>query len=418
MKIGIVGGGISGISAAYHLHGTHDVTLLESSPKIGGHTNTITVPDNSGEKFNIDTGFIVFNDRNYPYFSNFLADLKVPMMKTDMSFSYTNPSNSVGYAGTGPGLFPNMKSLISPIHIKRLWNIYKYSKLLNNQSNALRNSGRSITAILKDHGCPDDVTNSYFSPIASAIWSCSEKDAKKIPAGAFINFFQNHGLLSFKGRPNWFTITNGGQNYLKRFKTFFNGTIHENSEVASVKEDSQGVDVYFQDKSIMRFDTVIMATHADISAKIYSESSDKNLAILRQYLYSHNAVVLHKDVTYMPKNKKIWASWNVRSQGQNPEESSFEVTYNMNRLQRLKSQTNFLVTLNPIELPENEMILYSTYYRHPILSLDKTANERNFSALNSQGRVYFCGSYLGYGFHEDGFASGMKVANLIKSTSG
>jgi len=120
----------------------------------------------------------------------------------------------------------------------------------------------------------------------------------------------------------------------------------------------------------------------------------------------------------MPKNKKIWASWNVRSQSQNPEESSFEVTYNMNRLQRLKSQTNFLVTLNPIELPENEKILYSTYYRHPILSLDKTANERNFSALNSQGRVYFCGSYLGYGFHEDGFASGMKVANLIKSTSG
>ncbi|MDC0035075.1 FAD-dependent oxidoreductase [Chloroflexi bacterium] len=418
MEIGIVGGGISGLSAAHHLQKQHKITLFERADKLGGHANSITVLDDAGHPFNVDTGFIVFNDRNYKYFSKFIRELNVPTVETDMSFSYTDSSKSIGYAGTSRGLFPDVKSFLNPKHTWRLWNIYKYSKLLNSNSDKFNGSGISIYNALKEYQCPDDVINSYFTPMASAIWSCNQKDSQEIPATTYVNFFQNHGLLSLLERPTWFTIRDGSKEYLKKFEGTFNGIIQKGHEVVSITESSSKVEVRSLNGRTMSFDAVILATHADISAKIYNNSSDSKLNVLHQYRYSENFAVLHKDVAFMPPNEKMWASWNVKRGNQTEEMSPFEVTYNMNRLQRLKSKTSFFVTLNPIQPPDPSMILYSTKYAHPVLSFDPSDNEKNSTILNSSGRVFFCGSYLGYGFHEDGFLSGMKTAQKINELSG
>ena len=418
MKIGIVGGGISGISAAYHLQNQHKITLFERENKLGGHTNSIVVSDDEGRPFNIDTGFIVFNDRNYKNFSEFIKELGVSTVETDMSFSYTDTYKSIGYAGTSSGLFPNLKSFLNPKHTKRLWNIYKYSKLLDANAHEFSDPSISIYDALKGYQCPDDVIDSYFTPIASAIWSCNQKDSRKIPVKAYVNFFQNHGLLSISERPSWFTIRDGSNQYLKKFEETFNGIIQKGKEVISVTENSSKVEVTCRNERSISFDAVILATHADISARIHANSSESKLKVLNQYKYSDNFAVLHKDVSYMPSNKKMWASWNVKRKNQSEQMSSFEVTYNMNRLQRLTSKTNFLVTLNPVQPPPYSMTLYATKYTHPILSSNPSVNEKNFTILNSTGRIFFCGSYLGYGFHEDGFLSGMKAAHTINKLSG
>ncbi len=418
MDIGIVGSGISGISAAYHLQKQHKVTLFEKEPRLGGHTNSISVYDDEGNHFNIDTGFIVFNDRNYKHFSKFIKELQVHTVETDMSFSYTDSSKSIGYAGTSSGLFPEVKSFLNPKHTWRLWNIYKYSKLLDSNSDKFSDPDLSIYDALKEYQCPEDVIDSYFVPIASAIWSCNQKDSRRIPAKTYVNFFKNHGLFSITEKPTWFTIRNGSRQYVKKFEDIFNGNIEKGNEVVSVTENSSNVKVCSLNDRTFTFDAVILATHADISARIYNNSSDFKLKILNQYKYSDNFAVLHKDVTYMPSNKKIWASWNVKKGNTSAQMSTFEVTYNMNRLQRLTSKTNFLVTLNPIQPPDPGMTLYSTKYTHPVLFIDHSNNDKNFTRLNSTGRVFFCGAYLGYGFHEDGFLSGIKTAHKINELTG
>ena len=196
------------------------------------------------------------------------------------------------------------------------------------------------------------------------------------------------------------------------------GIIQKGNEVVSVTESSSKVEVRCLNERVVSFDAVILATHADISAKIHANSSDFKSNILNRYKYSDNFAVLHKDVTFMPENEQIWASWNVKKGNQSGKMSSYEITYNMNRLQRLTSKTNFLVTLNPTQPPDPSMTLYSTKYTHPILSFDSSNNEKRFDILNSTGRVLFCGSYLGYGFHEDGFVSGMKAAQTINQLPG
>ena len=282
MDIGIVGGGISGISAAYHLQDQHKITLFEKEDRLGGHTNSIPASDDEGRQFNIDTGFIVFNDRNYKHFSKFIRKLNIPTVKTDMSFSYTDSSKSIGYAGTSSGLFPNVKSFLNPKHTWRLWNIYKYSKLLATSSDKFSEPGISIYDALKEYKCPDDVIDSYFTPIASAIWSCNQEYSRKIPAKAYINFFQNHGLLSISERPTWFTIKNGSKQYLKKFEETFNGNIKKGNEVVSVTENPSKVEVRCINERAISFDAVILATHADISAKIHTNSPDSKMEVLNQ----------------------------------------------------------------------------------------------------------------------------------------
>ncbi len=412
MKIAVIGAGISGISAAFHLQNGHDVTLIERGNKIGGHANSVTVDDDTLCGTNIDTGFIVFNDRNYPLFNKFLHHFGVGLVKTDMSFSYANINTKVGYAGTLKGLTPTPSKTFSLAHWLRIKRLYKYSRILASFEEGDLPS-TNIVDCLDKIGCPKDVVENYFIPMASAIWSCKPSDSREIPSRAFVDFFLNHGLLGFKHRPKWNTVKGGSQSYLEAFRHSFQGQIKVNQEVNSVLERNSKVFVKTK-SNVEWFDFVVIATHADTCLEILPNISETERSILLKHRYGENEVVLHTDEKLMPANKRIWASWNVKGGKSENGKTVFQTSYFMNRLQRLKSDHSYIVTVNPSQDPDANSILYSTKYKHPLLTQDKASNGSDFKHLNQGGKIFFCGSYFGYGFHEDGFDSGFKVAQILK----
>ena len=412
MKIAVIGAGISGISAAYHLQSKHDVTLMEKANKIGGHANSVAVDDETLSGVNVDTGFIVFNDRNYPLFTKFLHQLGVNFVKTDMSFSYTNLSAKVGYAGTAKGLTPTLSKTFSLHHWLRIKGLYKYSRILSSFAKRDLPAG-NIVECLEEIGCPKDVIENYFIPMASAIWSCDQSASREIPSRAFIDFFLNHGLLGIKGRPNWNTVQGGSQSYIEAFQNSFQGRIKLHQDVKIVLERSSKVVVTTQ-SGVESFDCVVIATHADTSLQILPGIPPAKKSILLKHKYVENQVVLHNDEKFMPLNERMWASWNVNGEDGGDGTTIFQTSYFMNRLQRLKAENSYIVTVNPIREPETDSILFSAKYKHPLLKQDKRSNGLDFENLNQGGRIFFCGSYLGYGFHEDGFKSGLEVSKIVQ----
>ena len=410
MDIAIIGAGISGIGAAQALDSEHKITIFESKDSIGGHSNTIQV-----NELNIDTGFIVYNNRNYPGFSSFLKELCVKSSRTSMSFSYSDNDLNIEYAGSKKGLLPRLTSIFDSKHIGMMWSIYKYSVKLEKFKYRPFEKNLSIIELLKSIGCPLETIERYFLPIASAIWSCDTKNVRNIPAKTYIQFFSNHGLLNLTKRPQWYSIDNGSQSYLKAFQDKFTGNIETKTKIISCTEMPHKIVLKSEDYKTYDFDLAILATPANKSDLIY-QGNNRNLnRILSSYKYSSNNVVLHSDTDFMPSNKRIWASWNFVSQsGTKPKKDSY-VTYYMNQLQNLVTDIPYFVTLNPPNSPKSEKVIFQTQYSHPMLIHDEKSNEQNFAELNSQNQIYFCGSYLGYGFHEDGFSSGVKVAQLINS---
>jgi len=413
LKIAVIGAGISGISAAYHLQSKHDVTLMEKANKIGGHANSVSVDDETLCGVNVDTGFIVFNDRNYPLFTKFLHQLGVTFVKTDMSFSYINVSAKVGYAGTAKGLTPTLSKAFSLHHWLRIKGLYKYSRILSSFEKRDLPAG-NIMECLEEIGCPKDVIENYFIPMASAIWSCDQSASREIPSRAFIDFFLNHGLLGFKDRPNWNTVQGGSQSYLEAFQHSFQGQIKLHQDVNIVLERSSKVVVTTQ-TGVESFDCVVIATHADTSLQILPGIPTAKKSILLKHKYVENQVVLHNDEKFMPLNERMWASWNVNGEDGGDGTTIFQTSYFMNRLQRLKAENSYIVTVNPIREPETDSILFSAKYKHPLLRQDKRSNGLDFEHLNQGGRIFFCGSYLGYGFHEDGFKSGLEVSKIVQN---
>lgn len=414
MKIAIIGSGISGISAAYNLDKEHEIVIYESNPRIGGHTNTVSVEDELGNPWNIDTGFIVFNDRNYPGFSKFLIELGVKSFKTSMSFSFTDYSKNIAYAGTLLGLTPSLSNWTSG-GPKTLFNIYKYSRKLRRIQLSDSHESQSITDFLRHAGCPNEVINNYFKPIASAIWSCDQKAAEKIPVSTYATFFDNHGLLQLTNRPKWYSVVGGSITYLNAFKNCFRGTIKTGEEVIRVLEKENSVCVTTKQGISESFDYVIVSTHADQALKIVENISNEKSNILQAIQYSINKIYLHTDLTFMPKEKRLWASWNViREESRNFTDHTY-TTYNMNLLQSIESKTRFLVTVDPENPPIKSDVLYQTTFSHPMLSHSEKSKSKIIPILNKKGKIKFCGAYTGYGFHEDGYKSGIEVSEIIKS---
>ena len=413
IDVAIVGAGISGISAAHHLQHNHRVTLFEQNSRIGGHANTVCVKDKLGQEYDIDTGFIVFNDKNYPLFSDFLNQLNIDLKPTDMSFSYTNKSHNISYAGTPESVIQILKNPRRHNDIKTLFNIYRYSRALKKNTDNFSLHNVSIREHLLQIGCPPDTIEHYFVPIASAIWSCDNMDSGDIPASAYINFFNNHGLLGLFDRPNWYTIAGGSQDYINTFKSNFKGCVVTDQEIINVQEIDQKVTVKCADNSTQIFDKVIMATHADTTLQIVTSLPDTKSSILKSHRYTHNNVYLHTDANLMPDEEEVWACWNAISYLSSDELTKTYVSYYSNRLQKLNTKTQFFITLNPPSLPNDECILYETTYSHPVLVKAWNDNNDDFYDLNQHGDILFCGAYLGYGFHEDGFRSGKLVADIL-----
>ena len=415
MNIAIVGAGISGISAAYNLQKKHTVTLIEKNKKLGGHSNTIHVKDDNSNDLFIDTGFIVMNHKNYPNFSNFLKNLNVPLIKSDMSFSYFNKNTNIQYAGTLKGLLPNLRKIFSPNHYRLLYLITKYSKILDHdfQAGKLNSSNFTIKEYLEKIHCPEFVMKNYFFPIAGAIWSCPQEEIEHYPVTSYVNFFHNHGLLQIGQREQWYTIAGGSKAYIKKFETDFKGTIIKDAQVINIRQSGNKVILQGKHNYTQEFDLIVMASHADETLSMLNSPTQDQQKILSAFKYSKNQIVLHTDSNVLSKNRNVWASWNFITSHKSIHKSKESIHYYMNRLQKIKSNKEYIVSVNPPDSLKKENIIYTTEYTHPILGQDAIKMQSTLLHLNKQSRILFCGSYFGFGFHEDGYLSGLNVSKEI-----
>ena len=413
MKIGIIGAGVAGLTAAYLLSEKYDITLIERNKRLGGHTNTISVKEN-GKKIGVDTGFIVLNDRNYTNFKKLLNKLEVKIRNTDMSFSYYDESDGFNYAGTGiSGYFAQKKNLFSPKHYRFLLNVKKYSKKAANDVSNNVLIDETLGEYLIRNNFPEDIINKFIIPMGAAVWSGSRNEIANFPVKMFLKFFNNHGILDLNNAPQWHTVHGGSYTYVRRILDLFNGEIIKENGVESIRRTEDKVEVTLENNEKLLFDKVVCATHADQTYHMIKDISVEEKQILEPWEYSKNKTILHTDISLMPPTKSAWACWNYVKNKDSKDGDEVSVTYYMNRLQGLKTEKDYLVTLNPTKIiPENK-IIYETEYTHPKYTNSSLSTQKNIEKINGLNHLYFCGSYCRYGFHEDAVLSAVKVANKL-----
>jgi predicted NAD/FAD-binding protein len=408
MKVAIIGGGISGNTVAYQLCKEHDITLYESGNHLGGHTHTHEI-DWQGSSFAIDTGFIVFNDRTYPHFMHLLKELGVEKQATEMSFSVMNSDTGLEYNGHSlDTLFAQRSNIVNPTFHRMLWDIIRF----NRQSRLLLQSDKSDISLgeyLYSNRYHREFIENYIVPMGAAIWSTDPGSMYDFPAKFFIRFFENHGLLSIKNRPQWYVIKGGSKQYVKAMSENYAGRVKLNTPIEEIQRTPTGVLLKAQGQPGVMYDAVFFACHSDQALKILgntaTELERQTLSAIR---YQENEAVLHTDIKLLPSNRRAWASWNYNVSASGKQGAA--VTYHMNTLQGLQSQDQFCVTLNASELIDKKKVIKKMVYHHPMFTLDALQAQQNFKAIN-QGSTYFCGAYWRNGFHEDGVVSALNAVN-------
>lgn len=413
--IAIIGSGVSGLVSAYYLSQKYQVDLFESSERIGGHTHTVSVAETQ-QKIPIDTGFIVFNQENYPEFLKFLTALNVPYQNSDMSFSVTCTQRHFCWGSDFPqGVFAQKKHWISPSFYRFLLGVNRFN---NHCLAALKeglNDQTTLQEFLTHHQVSPAVIDDYVLPMASAIWSGSFQDMLGFPIRSFIQFWNNHQLLEIGKGLQWKTITNGAQSYIDKVMPTISGQIHTRTPVQEVQRTDDGVRIRVAGEWRL-FDAVVIATHADTAYRLLQTPSSQESDLLGQWQYSENNTYLHSDTRVMPFKRKAWCSWNLRKPKPQDTGAPATVTYWMNRLQSLPTNTPYFVTLNPEEPIDPTLIHKEIKVTHPIMSQAAMATQPKLPELNKQSRIVYCGSYFGYGFHEDAAASAVRAAKALSET--
>ena len=407
-KVAIIGSGISGLSTALFLSKKFDVHLFEKNEELGGHTRTRYIKDDNIVRA-IDTGFIVFNDRNYPDLKNFFEYLNVKTHNSDMSFSFSSISNNIEYGGSNFfTLFAQPKNLFSLSFLQLLRDIYLFYKQCNSLNNDELLNKFTIEEFLDYKQYDYKIKNFHIYPMISSIWSANKKDVKKFPLILFIRFFKNHGLFSFVDRPQWKFVEGGSINYIKNLikKNLFN--YYTNSKITKVDRTNDSIIIFLKDKKI-KFDKVVFANHADQALQLISNPSLKEKSILSKFKYTKNKAYLHSDNMAMPSRKRVWSSWNFIEYHE--KQNFFSLTYWMNKLQKIDSKKNYFVSINPGFIPEK---VYDTAtFDHPIFNFQTLKAQNEISEIQGLNNTFFCGSYCGYGFHEDGIQSAAYISNLL-----
>jgi len=408
MKIAIIGSGIAGLTSAYLLNRSHDITVFEAGDWIGGHTHTVDVQV-AGLRYAVDTGFIVFNDWTYPNFIRLLSQLGVGFKATEMSFSVSDPVSGVEYNGHSlNSLFAQRSNLVSPKFWGMVRDILRFNREALNDLNQQRiASDMTLGDYLKANGYSERFTQHYIVPMGAAIWSMSLNDMLGFPLQFFVRFFKNHGLLSVSDRPQWCVVEGGSSSYVAPLTESFKQHIRLNCAVSRVERDGDGVTVHSA-AGTERFDKVIFACHSDQALALLAEPTRIEKEILGALPYADNDVVLHTDTRLLPKRPLAWASWNYRLGG--PVDQPAAVTYDMNILQGIKSDTTFCVSLNQTAAIDPSKILARYTYAHPQYSLAGMAAQARWEELLGANHSYFCGAYWANGFHEDGVVSALRVA--------
>ncbi len=412
-KIAIIGTGISGLTCGHLLHRKHEITLFESNNYIGGHTATKDVQVD-GKHYAIDTGFIVFNDWTYPNFIKLMDKIGVQSQQTEMSFSVKNLTLKLEYNGnTLNSLFAQRRNIFRPRFWRIVRDILKFNKICKKAAaDKTDYAQQTLHEFLTHHQFSDDFTYNYILPMCAAIWSTSLEDIKAFPFAFFLRFFNNHGLLNVTDRPQWRSIIGGSREYIKPLIAGFEDSIKLNSPVKTVTDMNNQKCVRLQDDSEHLFDEVIFACHSDQALAILAKPTLSQTEILGDMPYAKNEVVLHTDDSVLPVRKLAWASWNYLIQGYEGESQAPAVlTYNMNILQNIQSDTTFCVTLNNGINIDPEKILGTYYYHHPQFNNETIVAQSRWSEISGKQGIHFCGAYWYNGFHEDGVHSALDVCN-------
>lgn len=412
-RIAIVGSGISGMAAGWYLSAQHEVTLFEADSRLGGHTATMDV-NVAGQSYAIDTGFIVFNDWTYPHFQHLLATLGVASQATEMSFSVHETARDFEYNGHTLGsLFAQRRNLLSPSFYRLLSDILRFNKQATKALECQQLAEHmTLGDYLDRHHYSRDFQQRYLLPMGAAIWSASISDLRAFPLVFFVRFFRNHGLLSVNYRPQWYTLVGGSKSYIPYLTAPYASRIHLNSPVTQITRDSTGVNITTPFDT-QRFDQVVLACHADQALAMLGDASETEQAVLGAMPYQDNEVVLHTDTSLLPRRKRAWASWNYRLD-QRGNKDRVSVTYDMNILQQIKSDTTFCVTLNDSASIDPSKVLGRYAYAHPQFTLiGQAAQARHTEISSTAHRTHFCGAYWRNGFHEDGVWSALRVAQAL-----
>jgi len=412
MKIAVVGAGISGLSAAYYLSKKHKVDLFEKENQFGGHANTIKVAYDHKKEIAIDIGFMVFNKNTYPNLINFFSENKIEIEKSDMSFSVSVNGSDLEYCGKGlGGIFSNKKNLLNLKFIKMFFEIISFYKNCEKIENE---KVKSITLgeYLKEIKISDYFINYHIIPMVSAIWSMPPYEATQMPLSFFLNFFKNHGLFKIKDRPQWFTVANRSKTYVDKIISQISGEHFKNYNINKVIRSDFGAKIFYgEENEFFDYDKVVIATHADEALKIIDNPTIDEKLILKNFKYRGNTAVIHFDEDIMPKNKKAWCSWNSSMSADNIEKTS--VTYWLNQLQNLKIEKNIFLTINPFREIPADKILKKVKFTHPYFDAGALSNQSNLHKIQNKKNILFCGSYFGYGFHEDGIKSSVEMLKTL-----
>lgn len=411
-KVAVIGGGVAGIVSAYLLQHHYDITLFEQNDYLGGHTNTIEISQGVDAGLAVDTGFIVLNDATYPLFQKFLARLGVETRVADMSFGFQCLQSGLVYAGNDlNGLFAQRRNLISPSFFRFLLEIARFCKKARKDLEAGLVKDGTLGEYLQEGNFSPYMVENYLLPMAAAIWSTPAMQAADFPAKSFLRFFKNHGLLSLRNRPQWRTVVGGSFAYVKAFQRQFSGQIKLKSGVEKIFREGDGVRLKFCDATSSKFDQVIIATHADQALNLLGDPSPDEQRLLAPWYYQINRTVLHTDASVLPTQRPAWSAWNFTREaaGESDAQPVF-VTYYMNLLQGLQAKHHYCVTLNRPESFQAAKVIAQFDYQHPQYNFDSLETQAQLPQLNGQRNSWFCGSYFGYGFHEDAVRSAVAVA--------
>lgn len=410
LRIAVVGSGISGLTAAWMLAERHHVTLFEADSRLGGHTNTVDV-EFGGNRYALDTGFIVYNERTYPNFTRLLDRLDVATQASDMSFSVRSDRTGWEYCGSSlNGLFAQRRNLVRPAFYRMLLDILRFNRraaeLLESDEDGL-----TLGEYAARCGYGRDFWDNYLIPMGAAIWSAPPSRMLEFPARHFVRFCANHGLISLTNRPQWRTVCGGAARYIEAMRRTRRFDVRLSSPVQRLRRLPDGVELSVAGATDERFDRVVLAVHANQALAMLADPSSAERDILSAFRFQRNEAVLHTDTSLLPTRRRAWASWNYHVPAAS--RSAATVTYWLNRLQRIDAPVDFCVTLNDDGTVKPARILKRMIYQHPLVTSRSVAAQACHAKISGQRHTHYCGAYWGYGFHEDGVTSAMRAVRQL-----